>query len=241
VRKLAKETPAVLVLFDMLLDPQAGPIMERPLSERRRMLEAFFAANGPGTLLRLSPRTLDRRKAARWLEKIGGALDGVVAQRIDGDYRPGERVMLKVKNLRTADCVVGGFRYASSGPVVGSLLLGLYDDQGLLDHVGFTSAIPARERRTLTAKLESLREAPGFTGKAPGGPSRWSTERSAAWEPVRPTLVVEVRYDHVTGDRFRHGTKLVRWRPDKAPRQCTFEQLGRTARPGALIRSLVAT
>jgi ATP-dependent DNA ligase len=133
--------------------------------------------------------------------------------------------MLKVKRLRTADCVVGGFRYASGSRKVGSLLLGLYNDEGKLDHVGFTSTISNAERAALTKRLEALAEPPGFTGKAPGGPSRWSTERSGEWEPVKPKLVVEVRYDHVTGDRFRHGTKLIRFRPDKVPRQCTFEQL----------------
>ncbi len=133
--------------------------------------------------------------------------------------------MVKVKRLRTADCVVGGFRYESSSREVGSLLLGLYDAQGRLNHVGFTATFTDEERPSLTKRLEALREAPGFTGRAPGGPSRWSTERSGEWEPLRPELVVEVRFDHVTGDRFRHGTKLMRWRPDKAPRQCTFEQI----------------
>jgi ATP-dependent DNA ligase len=133
--------------------------------------------------------------------------------------------MLKVKRLRTADCVVGGFRYESGSRFVGSLLLGLYDAEGKLDHVGFTATISNAERPALTKKLEALIAPPGFTGKAPGGPSRWSTERTGEWEPVKPKLVVEVRYDHVTGDRFRHGTKLVRFRPDKSPRQCTFEQI----------------
>ena len=151
--------------------------------------------------------------------------DGVIAKRLDLPYAPGERVMLKVKRLRTADCVVGGFRYESGRKLVGSLLLGLYGDDGLLHHVGFTSALSADEKPELTQRLEKLIAAPGFTGEAPGGPSRWSTERSAEWQPLQPKLVVEVRYDHITGDRFRHGTKLVRWRPDKAPRQCTFAQL----------------
>ncbi len=133
--------------------------------------------------------------------------------------------MLKVKRLRTADCVVGGFRYAAKGGEVGSLLLGLYSAEGKLDHVGFTSAIPAGERRDLTRRLEAMVEPPGFTGNAPGGPSRWSTERSGDWQPLRPELVVEVRYDHVTGHRFRHGTKFLRWRPDKAPGQCRMDQL----------------
>lgn len=133
--------------------------------------------------------------------------------------------MLKVKRLRTADCVIGGFRYGSKSRQVASLLLGLYDALGMLDHVGFTSTITDTERAALTQRLEKLRKPPGFTGKAPGGPSRWSTERSGEWEPLQPTLVVEVRFDHVTGDRFRHGTKLMRWRPDTAARQCTFEQI----------------
>ena len=138
--------------------------------------------------------------------------------------------MLKIKRLRTADCVVGGFRYQSRAGEVGSLLLGLYNPEGLLDHVGFTSTIANDERSALTRKLRSLRAPPGFTGAAPGGPSRWSTKRSGEWEPLRPELVVEVRYDHVTGGRFRHGTKLLRWRPDKPARQCTMEQIA--ARPG---------
>ena len=133
--------------------------------------------------------------------------------------------MIKVKRLRTADCVVGGFRYESDSKQVGSLLLGLYDEAGKLDHVGFTSTITDEERPALTKRLEAMREKPGFTGKAPGGPSRWSTERSGEWEPLRPELVVEVRFDHVTGRRFRHGTKLMRWRPDKRPDQCGFDQL----------------
>ena len=137
----------------------------------------------------------------------------------------GERAMLKVKRLRTADCVVGGFRYASKSRLVGSLLLGLSNDRGLLDHVGFTSTITNAERAEMTLRLESLAGGEGFTGAAPGGPSRWSTERSTEWTPLKPELVVEVRYDHVTGGRFRHGTKLMRWRPDKDPHQCTYEQI----------------
>ncbi len=133
--------------------------------------------------------------------------------------------MVKIKRMRTADCVVGGFRYLAGRREVGSLLLGLYDEDGKLDHVGFTSTIGNDGRGALTRRLEALLGPPGFTGKAPGGPSRWSTGRSGEWEPLRPELVVEVRFDHVTGDRFRHGAKLLRWRPDKAPHQCTFEQL----------------
>jgi len=154
-----------------------------------------------------------------------GQLDGIVAKRIDQTYLSGERAMLKVKTLRSADCVVGGFRYGSGKKTVGSLLLGLYDESGLLNHVGFTSSISTAERKDLTCKLEAVIQPPGFTGQAPGGPSRWSTDRSAEWQPLKPELVVEVQYDHFTGSRFRHGTKLLRWRPDKALRQCTIDQV----------------
>jgi ATP-dependent DNA ligase len=174
----------------------------------------------------LSPVTQSRAEAARWLSGAGGALDGVVAKKIDAPYASGERTaMLKVKRRRTADCVVGGFRYASKQKVVGSLLLGLYDQTGVLHHVGFTSGIKAADRVSITERVRALKGGTGFTGRAPGGPSRWSTERSAEWEAVRPDLVVEVEYDHFSQNRFRHGTKLLRWRPDKAPSQCTFEQV----------------
>lgn len=226
VRRLSIETPARLVLFDMLVSPNGARLMDQPLERRRNVLEVFgrkFAI--PGRLI-VSPYTRDLDKAKRWLGDFGqGATDGVIAKRLNGPYEAGERAMIKVKRLRTADCVVGGFRYESNSRDVGSLLLGLYDEQGKLDHVGFTSTITDEERPALTRKLEELRKPPGFTGKAPGGPSRWSTERSGEWEPLRPQLVVEVRFDHVSGARFRHGTKLLRWRHDKAPRQCTFEQM----------------
>ncbi len=225
IRKLALETPALLILFDMLLDANGKSLIEVPLSKRHMALESFYEKAGERKDLKLSPYTRDRDLAEQWLKDARGALDGVVAKRIDGAYIPGERAMLKVKEIRTADCVVGGFRYASGSRLVGSLLLGLYDKEGKLDHVGFTSTITNEERPALTKRLEALVAPPGFTGKAPGGPSRWSTERSGEWEPLKPKLVVEVRYDQVTGERFRHGTKLVRFRPDKSPRQCTFEQI----------------
>jgi ATP-dependent DNA ligase len=153
-------------------------------------------------------------------------LDGIVAKRIDFGYRYGDRSgMQKIKNYRSADCVVGGFRYNEGKPLVGSLLLGLYDENGLLHHCGFTSTIRNEDKPAVTAKLKTLIAPPGFTGSAPGGPSRWSTQRSGEWQPLKPKLVVEVSYDHFSGDRFRHGTKLLRWRPDKAARQCTFEQV----------------
>ena len=218
--------------FD-LLELDGESLARLPLADRREQLERFFRKNGaPG--LHLSPMTREREAALGWLHRSGGALDGVIAKRAELEYRSGERAMVKVKQQRTADCVVGGFRYAEKKREVGSLLLGLYDDDGLLHHVGFTSAIPAKERPALTSKLESLIEPPGFTGSAPGGPSRWSTERTGQWEPLRPVLVVEVRYDQVTGRRFRHGTRFVRWRPDKDPRQCTFDQLAPELRQSEL-------
>ena len=187
---------------------------------------------------RLSPRTTDLAKAQSWLDDTHGALDGVVGKRVDGAYAVGERTMVKVKRLRSADCVVGGFRYAKGTREVGSLLLGLFNDDGKLDHVGFTSALSHAERPALTARLEALIGPPGFTGDAPGGPSRWSDERSAEWQPLRTELVVEVGYDQVTEGRFRHGTKLLRWRPDKAARQCTRVQLQQEVRPGRLVEDL---
>ena len=232
VRKLVAQSRAELMLFD-LLEVGGKSLTDDPLRDRRDALEKFFRQNRvPG--LQLSPMTNDRGTALKWLQRSGGALDGVIAKRTDLEYRSGERAMIKVKQQRTADCVVGGFRYAEKKKVVGSLLLGLYDDAGLLDHVGFTSAIPAKERAQLTKDLEALIEPPGFTGSAPGGPSRWNTERTAQWQPLKPELVVEVRYDQVTARRFRHGTGFLRWRPDKDPRQCTFEQLAPELRPSEL-------
>lgn len=168
----------------------------------------------------------------------GVPFDGVVAKRRDGPYVPGERAMLKVKPRRTADCVVGGFRYGTGSQEVGSLLLGLYNSDGELDHMGFTSTIANKDRADLTARLEALAAPPGFTGKAPGGQSRWS-RRSGQWQPVMPKLVVEVSFDQVTGDRFRHGTKLVRWRPDKNPRPCTLDQSEPPAKPIALVAGIL--
>jgi ATP-dependent DNA ligase len=230
VRKLAAETPSMLIVFDLLVDDTGASLVGLPLTERRPRLEAFaarFLKNRPR--IRLSPASDDPKDALRWYEKTRGALDGVIAKRRDVPYRSGDRTgMVKIKQRRTADCVVGGFRYASKGKgEIGSLLLGLYDDQGLLNHVGFTSSLSAPERKALVPKLEKLVKPPGFTGSAPGGPSRWSTERSTEWQPLQPKLIVEVEYDHVSGGRFRHGTKLLRWRPDKAPKQCTYEQIAR--------------
>jgi ATP-dependent DNA ligase len=232
VRRLSKETPAELMVFD-LLELDGISLAQLPLSDRRGKLEQFFRKNETHGL-QMSPTTCDRNIAIHWLERSGGALDGVIAKRARQEYRFGERAMIKVKQKRTADCVVGGFRYAEKGDRVASLLLGLYDDRGLLNHVGFTSAIPTKDRAALTKNLEALIAPPGFTGSAPGGPSRWNTERTGRWEPVKPELVAEVRYDQVTGRRFRHGTGFLRWRPDKDPRQCTFDQLAPELKPSEL-------
>ena len=232
IRKLSVETPAQLMLFDCL-SLGSDVLVDRPLAERRAAVERFHARDGGAALL-LSPASTDPAQAAAWLAASGGALDGVIAKPLAEPYRAGERAMLKVKQHRTADCVVGGFRRAKSGPQVASLLLGLHDDAGRLNHVGFTSALADEDRGALTARLEALIEPPGFTGKAPGGPSRWTAGRESEWFPLRPELVVEVSYDQVTGDRFRHGTGLVRWRPDKAPGQCRMEQLVHELRPSEL-------
>jgi ATP-dependent DNA ligase len=227
VQKLAHETPALLIVFDLLLGEDGKPLIRRPLRERRPALEAFARKYLRGSRrLRVSPATTNLAEAKGWLKRVGATLDGIIAKRRDLDYQSGERTgMQKIKNYRSADCVVGGFRYNEGKPVVGSLLLGLYDGKGLLHHVGFTSTIRREDKPTLTRKLEKLIASPGFTGNAPGGPSRWSTKRSGEWQPLKPRLVVEVCYDHFTGERFRHGTKLMRWRPDKSPRQCTMEQV----------------
>jgi len=238
VAKLAAATPATFVLFDCLLDAKGRPLVDAPLARRRAELEALYARFKDPEHVRLSPGTEDIGEARGWLAQTGAALDGVVAKRLDGAYLSGERAMLKIKRMRTADCVVGGFRYERDSRAVGSLLLGLYDEAGRLDHVGFTATITDAERPALTKELEKLAGGAGFTGDAPGGPSRWSDGRSAEWTPLRPELVVEVRYDHVTGDRFRHGTKLIRWRPDKAPKQCTLAQLHAEAGPERLIARL---
>ena len=228
VRTLVEAHRARLVVFDLLVDEKGKSLVKLALAERRKRLESFATQLlEPRGAVRLSRTTRSRATAAKWLAGGGeGDLDGVVAKLLDQPYRSGEREgMVKVKRQRTADCVVGGFRYASRGREVGSLLLGLYDADGLLHHVGFCSSFEANVRKGMLEKVEALIKPPGFTGKAPGGPSRWSTERSAEWKPLAPKLVVEVGYDHVSGGRFRHGTKFMRWRPDKGPRMCTMEQI----------------
>jgi ATP-dependent DNA ligase len=232
IERLSRETPAQLMLFDALV-LGGDDLPDAPLERRRRALEKFHQRHGNESL-RLSPRSDDVGDARAWLAAAGGALDGVVAKRIDLPYLCGERVMAKVKQHRTADCVIGGFRKTADGKGVASLLLGLYGDDGRLDHVGFTSGMPAGDRPKLLKKLTPFVEAPGFTGNAPGGPSRWATERSVEWSPLRPDHVVEILYDQITDGRFRHGTRLLRWRPDKAPAQCTRDQLVREISPAEL-------
>jgi ATP-dependent DNA ligase len=234
IKLLSTESPASLIVFDLLVDAKGKSLAQRPLAERRPALEAFVAAEVPASLrIKLSPATTSMATVKRWFRSVGGGLDGVIAKQLDLPYQSGNRDgMRKMKSMRTAECVVGGFRYASKGKLVGSLLLGLYDDGGLLHHVGFTSNIPNDAKPAVTKKLEALVKPPGFTGQAPGGPSRWSTARSAEWQPLAPKLVVEVQYDHFSGGRFRHGTSFLRWRPDKPPRRCTIaqvEQEGRSA------------
>jgi ATP-dependent DNA ligase len=233
IRKLAAATPAIFILFDCLALGKKD-LADTDFAARRAALESFHAKAASDRLL-LSPITRDAAQAESWLARGGSALDGVVAKRLDLAYRPGERVMAKIKQHRSADCVVGGFRYAGDArKAVGSLLLGLYDADGKLDHVGFTSSFDAAGKRDLLEIVEPLIGPPGFTGDAPGGQSRWSTERSTQWQPLRPELVAEVRYDQVTGCRFRHGTTFLRWRPDKAPDQCRMDQLARELQPAEL-------
>jgi ATP-dependent DNA ligase len=230
IRRLAVETPALFVAFDLLMR-NGSDLAGMKLSDRRPELEDFAKkCFAPNSTFRLSPSSTNLTDAQRWLTAVGGT-DGVMAKRLDLPYQEGNREgMQKIKMHRTADCVIGGFRYGerpqSAGKrLVGSLLLGLYDDESSLHHVGFTSGIKAAEKRGLTDKLEKIRAERSFTGNAPGTPSRWSTNRSTEWIPVRPKFVLEVSYDHISGGRFRHGTTIVRWRPDKKPKQCTMQQL----------------
>ncbi|MDY7231728.1 ATP-dependent DNA ligase [Hyalangium rubrum] len=225
VAKLAAETPSRLYVFDLLVDSRGQRRTEEPLLQRRRRLESFAVSYLQDTgQIRLSPATRSADVARAWLGSPG--MDGVVAKRLSAPYASGERTaMVKVKPQRTADCVVGGFRWAEKREHgVGSLLLGLYDEDGLLHHVGFCSSFSAKAKKELVEPLESLRGGEGFTGKAPGGPSRWS-KRDTAWEPLKTQLVVEVAYDYFSQGRFRHGTQFLRWRPEKAPEQCRMEQV----------------
>ena len=226
IKRLSEETPAIYIVFDLLAGSNGKSLLETQLQERRRHLESFAAEHFQSKSIRLSAATTKLADACKWLAKTGATLDGIIAKRRDLGYTSGERTgMQKIKTFRSADCVVGGFRYGSGKKVVGSLLLGLYDADGLLHHVGFTSSIAASDRAALTKKLKSLIGPPGFTGHSPGGPSRWNPGKASEWQSLKTKLVVEVSYDQVTGGRFRHGTRILRWRPDKAPAQCTMDQL----------------
>lgn len=227
IEKLSREAPASYLLFDMLMNEHEQVLVQKNLQERRAALESFAQDYLGGVeSIALTPYTQDRDIAESWLTKQGVIMDGVIAKRIDLPYQSGNRKgMVKVKRKRTADCVVGGFRYSSQAKEVGSLLLGVFDDNGDLHHIGFTSALSASEKKRLTPQLESLITQSSFTRNVPGGPSRWSNERSADWQALKPELVVEVEFDQITNGRFRHGTKLLRWRPDKAPEQCKLDQI----------------
>jgi len=224
VRRLAAETPATYVLFDLLIDGR-DKLFEHPLHDRRAGLEEFMLRNfAENPSIALSPATSDLDLATRWLSGSLARLDGVIAK-ANVPYAFGSRdAVVKIKRKYTADCVVGGFRTANDGSIA-SLLLGLYDDDGLLHHVGFVGSMGAQERKRAAELLKPIVEPPGFTGSAPGGPSRWRRAENAEWFPVKPKIVVEVSFDHVTARRFRHATRLLRWRDDKAPRQCMMDQL----------------
>jgi ATP-dependent DNA ligase len=225
VRKLAEETPASYFAFD-LLALKSKDLTTLPIEERREQLNAFFESID-NERLNLSPATTDRKSALEWFEQFGElGLDGVMAKRLGEPYHSGDREgMVKVKHLKSADCVVGGFRYGEGTTAVGSLLLGLYDEEGRLVYIGHTSSIRKDDRKELTKQLESLRGENSFEVRVPGGPSRWATERTGEWVPVKPELVCEVEYDYFSQGRFRHGSKFLRWRPDKKPGQCTMDQV----------------
>ena len=228
IKKLSVETPATYLVFDLLVNEKQKPLVSEALSSRRMALREFATSFAGSKRVKLSPAATDYSTAQRWIQQgAASGLDGVVAKRLDCEYTSGERTgMVKIKRIRTADCVVGGFRWAQKGGHVGSLLLGLYNREGQLDHVGFSSSFTKEARRKLKSILKPFVGGEGFTGKAPGGPSRWTREdRNTEWIPLKSKLVCEVQYDHFSGGRFRHGTKFLRWRPEKAPRQCTMEQV----------------
>ncbi|MDB5337050.1 MAG: ATP-dependent ligase [Planctomycetaceae bacterium] len=227
VQKLANEHPAMLIVFDLLADIRGKSLLEMPLKNRRAKLNKFAETQfATDSMIRLSPATTDITAARKWFATKGVNLDGIVAKRLDLPYCSGNRDgMQKIKHRQTADCVVAGFRYLKGKDVVGSLLLGLYDTDGRLNHVGFTSSFKANERAGVTEIVEPLKGGAGFSGRAPGGPSRWNGGEAKEWEPLKPKLVVEVAYDHFTGDRFRHGTQLIRWRPDKKAKECSVDQV----------------
>jgi len=245
VAKLAQASPSSFVAFDVLA-AEGTSLMDRPQRERRKTLERLLAKVGPPVYL--TPMTRDRALAAEWLDRFEGAgLDGVIAKPEKQPYSPGKRAMFKIKHARTADCVVAGFRWHKSGrDAVGSLLLGLYDDKGALHHIGVTSSFTMAVRQALVKELEPLRKnaltkhpwrewadahdqlarrSPGEGGRMPGGHSRWSAGKDLSWEPLRIERVCEVKYDHLQGDRFRHAATFLRWRADKRPDECRYDQL----------------
>jgi ATP-dependent DNA ligase len=227
IRKLAGETPASYFVFD-LLAVGGEDLTREPLAVRRARLEELVREQGWPASFKLSPATTRAEIAQQWFDEFARlGLEGIMAKKADAPYRSGSRdAMLKIKRLRTADCVVGGVRYQEARrDRIGALLLGLYDTGGLLHHVGMCSSIREQERTRLAQLIEPLKGGTGFTGKAPGGPSRWSHGRSMDYMPLGPELVCEVRYDYFNQGRFRHGTKLLRWRPEKDPRACTFSQV----------------
>ncbi|MBV8355801.1 MAG: ATP-dependent DNA ligase [Candidatus Eremiobacteraeota bacterium] len=239
VAMLAKAHPATYVIFDLLEVGEGDDVLTSlPTSERRERLERFAQTAFVDDRVRLSPASRERKIVDRWFGMVGGALDGIVAKRLDAAYASGERTaMIKVKRLRTADCVVGGFRYAAKGKGLGSILLGLYDEEERLHYVGFTSGFAGRAKEEVLEKLERLRGPSAFGAGGPGGPSRWKKREEDDWQPVKPKLVLAVRFDQTTGERFRHGTRPLRWRPDKAPQQCTLDQIaGAKGSPLELLR-----
>ncbi len=223
VNMLATEQPSTYIAFDLLAEGDES-LLNKPLKERRQRLEKLLGPKPES--IRISPVSKDREVALGWLEEYRGTgLDGIVAKRVDSIYHPGERAMIKVKEQRTADVVVGGFRWGNDGKRVGSLLLGVYRGK-TFEFVGHTSGFDDTERRELVKLLEPLRGGTSFGGgRAPGGPSRWSQGRDLDWEPVRPELVCEVAFDRLENGHFRHGVGFVRWRPDKSPKSCTMAQL----------------
>ncbi|EXG80938.1 ATP-dependent DNA ligase [Cryptosporangium arvum] len=253
INLLAEQTPAHFIAFDLLALGDES-LLEVGYSGRRERLAGLFPADGgpSGPRTHLTPVTTDPGTAQSWFEKFEGAgLDGLIVKAADGPYEPGKRTMKKVKHARTADCVVAGFRWHKSGPIVGSLLLGLYDDEGNLHHVGVSASFTAKRRAELVEELEQYRlsdvsehpwsawaeqtaEAPpageAVPTRMPGAPSRWTGKKDLSWQPLRPELVVEVAYDHMEGDRFRHTARFERWRPDREPRSCTYAQLDRPVR-----------
>jgi ATP-dependent DNA ligase len=223
VARLAEETPATVVLFDLLGEGDED-LRDRPLVTRR---ERLLGAISDNARVALTPQTADFDEATDWFTRYEGAgLDGLIAKPEDSAYRSGERGWTKIKHLRTVDCVVGGYRMEATGRGVGSLLLGLYDGDGVLHHVGHTSSFSAAEKRELVSLLEPLGGGESFGhGRTPGAPSRWTGAKDADWTPVRPQLVCEVSFDHLQGQRFRHAARFLRWRDDREPRSCTYDQL----------------